>query len=145
MIKDSEVNRKSCKSICFRLVCLIRGLQFCFLICQIYLLLLKVLVNLRLVFPRMGRPESMLSLPTLLVLSSLLSVSTRWTLPSLLTVRPGSRKSKRRSLTSSRRSVMTPRPLLSSLFLDGTETTCSRPRLTCPGSADGRLRGRENL
>merc|ERR1719360_35051 len=59
--------------------------------------------------------------------------------------RPDLRKSKRRFLTSSRRLVTTPRPLLSFPFPDGTATTCSKPPATCPGSKDGRLRGRESL
>merc|ERR1712183_201412 len=51
-------------------------------------------------------------------------LSTRWTPPSLPTASPGSRKSRRKSLASSRRSATTQRLLLSSPSPDGTATTC---------------------
>merc|ERR1712098_540770 len=59
--------------------------------------------SLRLVFPRMDRPESTLSLPTPLELSSSLLLVTRWTPLSHHTARPGLRKSLRKLATSSRR------------------------------------------
>merc|ERR1719233_315565 len=83
-----------------------------------------VLVSSRLVSLRMARPENTPCWLTPWVSSSLSWQSTRWTPPSLPTARPGSRKSRRKSLASSRRSDTT--LLLSHLSpsLAGTETTC---------------------
>merc|ERR1712126_289829 len=61
----------------------------------------------RLASPRTVRPESTLSWPTPLVSSSSSSPVTRWTPPSLHTARPGSRRSRKKSPTSSRRSATT--------------------------------------
>merc|ERR550517_890971 len=96
-----------------------------------------VLESLRLVSPRMVRPENMPCWLTPWGSSSLSWRSTRWTPPSLPTARLGSRKSRRKSLASSRRSDTT--LLLSHSFpsLAGTETTCCRPAPTCPGTRDG--------
>merc|ERR1712173_285534 len=75
----------------------------------------------------------------LLVSSSLSWLSTRWTLPSLLTARLGLRKSRKKSLASLRRSDTTLLQSHSFPSLDGTETTCCRPAPTCPGTRDGTL------
>merc|ERR550517_391040 len=98
-----------------------------------------VLESSRLVSPRMGRPENTPCWLTPWVSSSSLWLSTRWTPPSLPIARLGSRKSRRKSLASSRRSDTT--LLLSHSFpsLAGTETTCCRPAPTCPGTRDGTL------
>merc|ERR1719245_1849203 len=77
--------------------------------------------------------------PTPLVLSSSSLLSTRWTQPSPHTARLGSRKSRRKSLASSRRSDTTQLPFHSSPSLAGTEITCCRPAQTCPGTRDGML------
>merc|ERR1711902_95376 len=100
---------------------------------------LLVLVSSKLVFPRMGRPGNTPCWPTPLVLSSSSLLSTRWTQPSPHTVRLGLRKSRRKSLASSRRSDTTQLPFHSSQSLAGTEITCCRPAPTCPGTRDGML------
>ena len=105
----------------------------------VYLLSLLVLVSSRLVFPRMVRPKSTLYWPTSLVSSSSSLLSTRWTQPSPHTVRLGLRKSRRKSLALLRRSDTTQLLFHSSQSLAGTETTCCRPALTCPGTRDGML------
>merc|ERR1712183_376024 len=96
-----------------------------------------VLVSSRLVSPRMVRPENTPCWPTPLVSSSSSWLSTRWTQPSLLTARLGSRKSRRKSLASSRRSDTTLLLFHSFPSLDGMGTTCCRPVPTCPGTRDG--------
>merc|ERR1712002_504303 len=103
----------------------------------VYLSSHLVLVSSRLVFPRMGRPESTLYWPTPLVSSSSPLLSTRWTLPSPHTARLGLRKSRRKSLALSRRSDTTQLLFHSSPSPAGTETTCCRPAPTCPGTRDG--------
>merc|ERR1711970_525522 len=102
-----------------------------------------VLVSSRLVSPRMVRPENTPCWPTPLVSSSSSWLSTRWTPPSLHTARLGLRKSRRKSLASSRRLDTTLLLSHSSPSLDGTETTCCRPAQTCPGTRDGMLSARK--
>merc|ERR1711970_1190217 len=96
-----------------------------------------VLVSSRLVSPRMVRPENTPCLHTPWVSSSSSWLSTRWTPLSHLTVRLGSRKSRRKSLASSRRSDTTLLLFHSFPSLDGMGTTCCRPAPTCPGTRDG--------
>merc|ERR1719443_736880 len=97
----------------------------------------------RLVSPRMVRPENTLCWLTPWELSNLSWLSTRWTLLSPHTARLGLRKSRRKSLDSSRRSDITQLLFHSSPSLDGTETTCCRPAPTCPGTRDGTLSARK--
>merc|ERR1719317_1390000 len=73
--------------------------------------------------------------------SSLLS--TRWTPPSPHTARLGLRKSRRKSLASSRRSDTIQLLSHSSPSPAGTEITCCRPAPICPGTRDGTLSARK--
>merc|ERR1712243_433128 len=95
------------------------------------------LVSLRLVSPRMVRPESTPCWLTPWESSSSSLLSTRWTPPSPPTARLGLRKSRRKSLVLSRRSDTTQLLFHSSPSPAGTETTCCRPAPTCPGTRDG--------
>merc|ERR1711874_964713 len=96
-----------------------------------------VLVSSRLESPRMDRLGSTPCWPTPWVSSSSSWLSTRWTPPSLLTARLGSRKSRRKSLASSRRSDTTLLVSHSSPSLAGTGTTCCRLARTWPGTRVG--------
>merc|ERR1719347_1276320 len=100
-------------------------------------------VSLRLASPRMVRPENTPCWPTPWELSSSSLLSTRWTLPSPHTARLGLRKSRRKSLASSRRSGTTQLLSHSSPSPAGTEITCCRPAPTCPGTRDGTLSARK--
>merc|ERR1712243_194205 len=82
------------------------------------------LVSLRLVSPRMVRPESTPCWLTPWESSSSSLLSTRWTPPSPPPARLGLRKSRRKSLVLSRRSDTTQLLFHSSPSPAGTETTC---------------------
>merc|ERR1719150_352518 len=101
-----------------------------------------VLVSSRPVSPRTARPVSMPCSPTPSALSSSLLVLTRWTPPSHPTLVPGSRRSRRRCLASSRRSATTRLPSPLSPSPDGTATTCWSHPPTWDGTRDGPSRGR---
>merc|ERR1712013_174497 len=92
-----------------------------------------------------ARPENTPFLLTPWELSNSSWLLTRWTPPSPHTARPGLKKSRRKSLASSRRSDTTQLLFHSSPSLAGTETTCCRPRLLRRLSRRNEMLSRGNL
>merc|ERR1711953_976224 len=99
-----------------------------------------VSVNLKPVSPRTVKLESTLFSLSPSVSNNSSLVSTRWTTPSQNTAKIDTKRSSRKSATTSRKSVTTRKPLLSSQSRAGTETTLSKPPPTCLGTRDGAKR-----
>merc|ERR1712032_1251673 len=96
-----------------------------------------VSVNLKPVLPRTVKPENTLFSLSPSESNSSSSESTRWTTPSQNTPKIDMKKSSRKSPLTSRKSVTTQKPSLSSQFQDGTETTWLKPPPTCLGTRVG--------